>query len=666
MKKLLAFILIIVSLMSLASCGQFGNRNGADRDGVESVKTYNDTEWLNDVHVIDEPEMLNFNVQYIREGAKKEPTVYPAVRVIHSVDEMNRYLQNETYMSENLVEACNKYDENYFKSQLLIIVLLEEGSGSIRHEVEQVGIDAGKTIVDIKTIVPEVGTCDMAYWHVLIEPEAGVDVASEEDVIVFLDGRNTSEKHTVASHSKGFANISVTLKHGWEYDIVDEADTNEFAINIYPTGQSQNKIRIAYFNGFGVCGTGLKQEQIMLGKYEAWMGTYDNNTVWDFISLRGLPGDYAILNEGGDKWWKEYGDDAMQILATLKVADGYVTSSDAIKIARDKLQTDYDEVTTTYSPKDGIWTVTLTKVSGDDREVMKVTVDIYGNISDMTTDEQLLHPDNYDEFLTDIYLCDDVYRSDSTPPHGTGSIQLPMGQDCLELKNYGILLCGDGCAPESVVSRASQGYAPAYQVVSDGEKDGNFKVLKFKMVIPEPMLEDIKDQGVYEQITEQIESQYYYLLVLDENHYAYIHLERIKGATKIADEAELADSIVKSARIHFEPAGEKLNLTIERVIRLAENKGEKLTWDDFKMYNAIETGSGLYILVYEIDETFDLWIGGGAPVSSPMYIRLVTKDNIDNYIDIRTGDVEKFISENRRPASSVDASASNTFDNQIY
>ena len=57
-------------------------------------------------------------------------------------------------------------------------------------------------------------------------------------------------------------------------------------------------------------------------------------------------------------------------------------------------------------------------------------------------EEQLLHADDYDEFLTDIYLCDDVYRSNSTPIHGTGSIMLPMAQDTLELKDYGVLLCG--------------------------------------------------------------------------------------------------------------------------------------------------------------------------------------------------------------------------------
>ena len=383
MKKLLAYILIIVSLLSLASCSQSGR--GHARGGDESVKSYNDTEWLNDIHMIENLPSVDFDAQYIRTGSKKELSAYPAVKIIRSANEMSRYLKNETHMSEELVSACEKYNADYFKEQILIIVLLEEGSGSVRHEVEKVGSDNTHAVIQIKSIAPEVGTCDMAWWHILIEPEAGVQIADEEDVTVFLGGRNATENYTVASHSKGFANISVTLMDGWEYDIVDETDTNEFAINIYPAGHAENKIRIAYFNGFGVCGTGLAQEQIMLGRYEAWMGTYDNRSVWDFISLQGLPGDYAILNEGGEKGWSEYGEEAMQILATLKVADGYVSASEAIKIACDKLQMDYDEVNTSFNAVSGIWTVTMTTKSGDDHETMKVTVDVYGNINDMTT-----------------------------------------------------------------------------------------------------------------------------------------------------------------------------------------------------------------------------------------------------------------------------------------
>ncbi len=87
-------------------------------------------------------------------------------------------------------------------------------------------------------------------------------------------------------------------------------------------------------------------------------------------------------------------------------------------------------------------------------------------------------------------------------------------------------------------------------------------------------------------------------------------------------------------------------LTLDKVVELSA-KGEELTWSDFEQYESIETGSGLYIFVYEIDETFDLWIGGGTLDDTPMYIRLVAKTNKDNCIDIRTGDVAEFIEANK-------------------
>ena len=404
MKKFLFPITFLLCAALLTSCGQGENNGGINRGGDDSVKTYNDTEWLNEeIPNTDELTEYDFNVQYIRTDGYRAEVQYPSVKIIRSVDALNEYyetnkelyslerVENPQYHSSiGFLDACDKYDTEYFKENILLMVLLEEGSGSIRHEVDRVGAEDGKVSVEINTIVPEVCTDDMAEWHIMIELDTSVDIQEESDVVVFLNGKNATYRPTVASHSKGYANISVTLKDGWEYDIVDEAETNEFAINIYPAGQSQNKIRIAYFNGFGVCGTGLKQETIMLGRYEAWMGTYDNNTVWDFISLQGLPGDYAILNEGGEKWWSEYGEDAMQILATLKVADGYITSSDAIKIARDKLQTEYDEVTTSFNAQKGLWTVSMSRKENFNIYNMTVTVDVYGNIEDMYNPDEIV------------------------------------------------------------------------------------------------------------------------------------------------------------------------------------------------------------------------------------------------------------------------------------
>ena len=87
-------------------------------------------------------------------------------------------------------------------------------------------------------------------------------------------------------------------------------------------------------------------------------------------------------------------------------------------------------------------------------------------------------------------------------------------------------------------------------------------------------------------------------------------------------------------------------LTLDDVIRLTA-KGTELTWEDFSGYKFTETGSGLYIRVYEIDENFSLWIGGGSPIGTPMYIYLARADDLDTRIDIRYGGVEEFIEENK-------------------
>ena len=85
-------------------------------------------------------------------------------------------------------------------------------------------------------------------------------------------------------------------------------------------------------------------------------------------------------------------------------------------------------------------------------------------------------------------------------------------------------------------------------------------------------------------------------------------------------------------------------LTLDAVIELAA-KGEELTWSDFEQYQSVDIGSGIYVLVYEIDETFELRVSGTSMKESPN-IRLLTKANTDNYIDIKTEDVREFIKSN--------------------
>ena len=61
-------------------------------------------------------------------------------------------------------------------------------------------------------------------------------------------------------------------------------------------------------------------------------------------------------------------------------------------------------------------------------------------------------------------------------------------------------------------------------------------------------------------------------------------------------------------------------LTLDDVLVLSQ-KGDALTWSDFERYQGQDIGSGLYVMRYEIDELFEVWVGG-VPKETPMYIYL--------------------------------------------
>lgn len=316
---------------------------------------------------------IDFDARYIRTNGSHENVEYPVVRIIRSVRELNAYYEaykgeydlerrDNVYsdMTIGFLDACDKYDTAYFEDQILVMVLLSEGSGSIRHKVPSVRMGPdGQCYIYIDRIIPEEGTCDIAQWHILIEPEAGIEIEQESDVTVFVDGINPHTQPKLVQHGRGYANISLTIPYGWEYETGAWTDSGEFSVSFWPAGRSEGKIRVLYYDRFGVCGTGLEQEKITLGNYEAWQGTYDNHEVWDFISLIGTPGNYVIENEGAGKWWDEYGGEAVQILNTLVVGDGYISEAEAVAIAQGEATVEYDQTWASYDSENGLWNVSL-------------------------------------------------------------------------------------------------------------------------------------------------------------------------------------------------------------------------------------------------------------------------------------------------------------------
>ena len=318
---------------------------------------------------------IEFETQYIRTDGYHEGVEYPVVKIIRSVDELNAYYNEnkEKYSLERredpasdstigFLDACDKYNAEYFEKQILVMVLLEEGSGSTRHNVDNVKLGSdGMLYVNIRSIVPEVGTCDMAEWHILIEPETNVDIASESDVVVYMDGVNPKTQPATVREAGNYSNITLSIPHDWKYETERGNSSDEYCISFWPADQTEGKIKMWYYTAFGVCGTGLEEKEITVGEYKAWKGTYDNKKVWDFISFKGMPGSYVAMNEGADKWWSQYGDEAMQILGSVKLAEGILTEQQVIDLAKKDVTVEYNQTSARFDTEKGLWTVSFSK-----------------------------------------------------------------------------------------------------------------------------------------------------------------------------------------------------------------------------------------------------------------------------------------------------------------
>ena len=85
---------------------------------------------------------------------------------------------------------------------------------------------------------------------------------------------------------------------------------------------------------------------------------------------------------------------------------------------------------------------------------------------------------------------------------------------------------------------------------------------------------------------------------------------------------------------------------------MLSQKGDALSWSDFERYQGWDVGSGLYIMRYEIDELFDVLVGG-VPDETPWYIYLRVNNEADDRIDIRTEDVSTFVEAHRNDVPKV-------------
>ena len=126
--------------------------------------------------------MENFKAFYYRADLSTyTENEYPVLTPIMSERELRDYYRSnkDIYrfdrqycgcadMAGDVFAGSGLYNDVFFQNNFLFFIVLEEGSGSVRHIVESVTRVNGSLSVNIARIIPEIGTCDMAQWHIVV------------------------------------------------------------------------------------------------------------------------------------------------------------------------------------------------------------------------------------------------------------------------------------------------------------------------------------------------------------------------------------------------------------------------------------------------------------------------------------------------------------------
>lgn len=146
-------------------------------------------------------ESYAFDVKCFRVGWQEGS--YPQTQVITSLPALEAFLA--AYENGWETEAPRCYTKEWFREHKLLAVVLSEGSGSVSHEVTAVSAHD----VKINRYVPQVQTCDMAEWLIMIELDRDAEIADDVSV-VFTNVEQYSEP------ADGYAFNALGFRTQWQ------------------------------------------------------------------------------------------------------------------------------------------------------------------------------------------------------------------------------------------------------------------------------------------------------------------------------------------------------------------------------------------------------------------------------------------------------------------
>ncbi len=117
----------------------------------------------------------------------------PSPVIVDSQTKLDKYLE-ETHDQEQAFVGSSSFDayikalpEDFFDTYAFIVIRVEENSGSITHDLNQLEVNNHTLSIHIDRMVPDGGmTMDMAGWYLVVELPK--DTYEYDDVAVHVSG----------------------------------------------------------------------------------------------------------------------------------------------------------------------------------------------------------------------------------------------------------------------------------------------------------------------------------------------------------------------------------------------------------------------------------------------------------------------------------------------
>lgn len=191
---------------------------------------------------------------YVRTDGSRKGAKYPGGVLISTKAELEKYYQeNRQYyaMDGSFRKTIKSFDDAYFKKNKLVVLVLRTGSGSDRYRVVSVDYNNQKKEyqAEVELIPADVGTCDIAVWHILLpvtgripkdsnvkvkvsrNPEANAFEKAMERAVLKDDGksfRSLAEYQGIRTLTNGF-----TAKQAGNFGKQEFSGMRKFSYNLF-------------------------------------------------------------------------------------------------------------------------------------------------------------------------------------------------------------------------------------------------------------------------------------------------------------------------------------------------------------------------------------------------------------------------------------------------